>query len=176
MKNRTHDSDALTVARPSGMDQQTWSRIKADADALLVKLTERVHSTAAFSWHDIVEATRMLGAVDRYDRARDDIAPIANNAAKAAARRPDVGALLLWNRTKDLEHGELYMLAGQTRAEEYQVLDNVAWMISCGTVYAASRVGVKSYKARPDFTTRIEGDTYIGWVIPNDRDVDGLRR
>lgn len=51
--------------------------------------------------------------------------------------------------------------------------------MSCGTVYAASRVGTKGYKARPDCRFRIggrEGDLYLGWLIPNDRDVEGLRR
>jgi hypothetical protein len=176
MNNGTDNTDSFVAIRPNWMDQQTWSRIKNDTETLLVKLDERVHDTAVFSWHDIAEANRTLHAVDRYDRARDDIDPITNKAAKAAALDPSVGALLLWNRTKDLETGELYMLAGQTRAEELQVMDNVSWMISCGTVYAADRVGMKSYKASPDFTTRLDGDTYLGWVIPNDRDVDGMRR
>lgn len=176
MNNATGSADTFTAVRPSWMDQQTWSRIKNDTEALLTRLAEQAVATAAFSWHDVAEAMRHLDAVDRYDRAREDIAPIRNKSAKAAALDPNSGGLLLWNRTKDLEHGELYMLTGQTRAQEYQVLDNVAWMISCGAVYATSRVGTKSYKARPDFRTRFEGDTYLGWVIPNDRDIDGLRR
>jgi hypothetical protein len=38
MKNGTHDEDDFTVERPSGMDQETWLRIKTETEALLARL------------------------------------------------------------------------------------------------------------------------------------------
>jgi hypothetical protein len=44
MKNRTHDTDTFTVERPSGMDQETWSRTKIDAEALFARLVVKLQT------------------------------------------------------------------------------------------------------------------------------------
>lgn len=131
--------------------------------------------TARFTWRDV--AHRSLDAVLKYDIDRSEVdAYVPSRAIQAAARDTEYGALLLWNRTRDEERGHLVMFTGQTCGQEIQVIESVSWMISCGTVYSASRVGVRSYKADPDFRTRIGGETYLAWLIPNGRDVDGLLR
>ena len=89
---------------------------------------------------------------------------------------PDYGALLAWNLTRDEEGGHLVILTGQTVEEEQQVLRNASWMVSCGALYAAVRVGMKGWKSWADERVRERGDEFLVWLVPNNPDIDGMVR
>ncbi|HEY0889912.1 MAG TPA: hypothetical protein VGE38_09905 [Nocardioides sp.] len=133
---------------------------------------------ASFGWRDIHEAREVLHACQVLDIDRDEPALEAwsKRLAKHVRTRSSVGGLLMWNQTRDTEGGAFFMVSGQTPAEERQVLENAFWLISCGAVYAASRVGSRHWKEWPDYRTTIAGDRYLVWVLSNAHDVEGMLR
>lgn len=130
--------------------------------------------TARFTWHDLAQEDSLLRhACTLQDLSRDAL-PFGDTAMRRyVSGNRDVGGILTWNESQDPEHGHLFMLFGQTAQQERQVMQNAGWMVSAGAVYSARRVGVRGYKAEPHFRVVVEGDSYLVWLLFNDRDVDG---
>lgn len=120
-----------------------------------------------------------MSGLRSYDADREDLG-FGNTALRSAVlKQQNVGAVLLWNRTLDTHYGDLIMLTGQNCDAERRVVDNATWMVSCGAIYSVQRVGHGGYKAATDFQFRLGGrggDLIYAWLIPNDRDIPGLRR
>lgn len=125
-------------------------------------------STASFTWRDVDRA------LDRdhvlYDSDRDPFRFrfVGETILGRIANDQTIGGVMLWNATQDHEHGHIVMLTGQTRVDEYTVMENAYWMVSCGAVYAARRVGWKSYKSTPHAKVKDgRGDEYLLWLLRN---------
>jgi hypothetical protein len=139
--------------------------------------------TAHFTWRELLgpyaTERNWTGGIRPADADRGALPCGTPQMRQRIGSDQSIGALLVWNKSLDEEGGDLIMFTGQTCEQERRVVTNATWMASCGTVYAASRVGTKAYKAAPDYRFRIggrAGDLHFGWLIPNDRDIEGLRR
>lgn len=122
-----------------------------------------------FTWRDLqtweVYGSSMVG-VD-VERRSPSLPPML----RRRSAHPSVGGFLAWNKTLDLEGGTFIMLSGQDSEEERLTLRNVGWWVSCGLIYALSRVG-RHYR-EPDHRVRSpEGHTWHVWVVPNNRSVE----
>lgn len=125
--------------------------------------------TAAFTWRDIFADGPHAGGLRLEAVDRDDLPVASTNLRAAVEAAPAAGGLLLWNKTLDEEGGHLVMFTGQTCAEERQVLTNAEWLISCGAVYAAARVGRVYKDGSRDVALRHDGHQLYAWLLPNDR-------
>jgi len=136
-------------------------------------------TTAAYTWHDLAATDSLLLGLQLLDANRVDL-PLGTEDLRDDCRTyPAYGGLLAWNLTRDEESGHLVMLAGQTAEQEQQVMANAAWLVSCGAVYAAARVGMKGWKTAYDDRCTIEGDEFLVWVLENDGNISeqmGMRR
>lgn len=133
-------------------------------------------ATATYTWRDLVAGHGTLQSHELIDADRGHLNFTRSRAVRAATHSPTCGGLLLWNATQDYEQGHIVMLTGQTAEQERQVMDNAAWMISCGAAYSATRVGMGSYKSNPDHRLTIRGDRFLVWTLANDSDVYGTIR
>lgn len=143
----------------------------------LIRRPDQRLSTAAHSWRDLLTyGNRTLAELTPYESDRDSLFFGGRALRRAVAEDPSIGGLLAWNRTKDEEGGHLIMFTGQTPGQERQVIDNASWLVSCGAVYAASRVGTDFKSARVEWKTRAGEDTFWVFRLSNDRNVDGMLR
>lgn len=130
--------------------------------------------TAAHSWREFIADSPYRSSLACQEASRDDLWFGTKVLRERVASSADVGGLLMWNKTEDPERGALLMLTGQDVAQEHRVMDNAKWLVSCGAVYAASRVGTR-FKGTADHSFTHEGDKWICWLLWNDREVASLR-
>lgn len=156
-----------------GVDLGTAKLIGDTITALLTDVESPgvARSTAAYTWHDIAATDSLLQPLQMVEADRDAL-PFGSDDLRDDFRTYETyGGLLVWNLTRDEEGGVLVMLTGQTSDQERQVMANAGWMVSCGAVYAASRVGMKGWKTSYDDRIMIDGEELLVWVLPNDFDV-----
>ena len=53
-------------------------------------------------------------------------------------------------------------------------MDNATWLVSCGAVYAASRVGTRFKETADHAFNDHNGDRWLCWLLWNDREVSSL--
>lgn len=128
---------------------------------------------AAHSWREFIEGRTYGSSLACRDSQRH-IAFGTKVLRDRVRHSPDIGGLLCWNKTKDPEHGSLVMIAGQTVDQEHWVIRNAEWLVSCGAVYSASRVGTKFKETAGHAFTDGAGDRWICWLLWNDREVSSL--
>lgn len=128
--------------------------------------------TAQFTWRDMLPQTlRDIGRLEESERGGTLIpAELLEGTADES-----VGGLLMWNKTRDEEGGHFVMFTGQDAEQEVTVIANAEWMVSCGALYAAARVGWKSYKTRPDFLIDVGGNEMLVWLLPCNENIPGLQ-
>ncbi|GEP38588.1 hypothetical protein NPS01_22510 [Nocardioides psychrotolerans] len=131
---------------------------------------------ASHTWRDLAAEASLLRDVRLYDAARPRIPFASKDLRQACMADHEIGGLLAWNSTTDDEGGSLVMFAGQSAAQERRVMENAGWMVSCGAVYAAERVGVKGYKLQPDARVTEGTNEFLVWLLPNGADVEGMLR
>lgn len=66
------------------------------------------------------------------------------------------------------------MLEGLDGDQEHRVMDNALWLVSCGKVYFAARVGMSCKADAWHAFTDDDGDRWLCWLLWNDRDVQSL--
>lgn len=124
-------------------------------------------TTARYSWQDLLMASPGHAAdCTLLDLPRNS--PTFDQPTRLLLdERPNIGGVLLWNKTLDAESGTLIMLTGQVKSQEQQVVRNATWMASTGAMYSARRTGWKGYKLHPDVVTVIDGEEHLLWLLPN---------
>lgn len=173
-------ADMLVVGRPHWMDEQRWRQIKDDATDFIEARVDRLRASgrvSCYSWRDLAATDAHLDRFHRAEADRDAL-PLGSQDLRHDFRTsPQHGGLIAWNLTKDEDTGLLVMLTGQTPEQERQVMENAAWLVSCGAVYPAARVGKKGWKTSYDDRVEVDGDELLVWVLPNDTDIhEGMRR
>ena len=98
--------------------------------------------------------------------ARDDLGCGSRALAKAVIGDASTAGMLLRNRDRDEEWGMVVMLTGQSTGQELRVIHNAEWMVNCGAVCAAARVGMRGWKLRPDHRIGAHEERHLVWLLP----------
>lgn len=118
---------------------------------------ERVDTVSRYTWQDLFTNTRHTRLYDEYP-ASPRFLPAAvweEMAADFAECEDPIGGLLVWRKSLDEDFHHLFMFAGQTPAQERNVMRNASSLLS------------SAVRAGEWLTLQMAGETCLAWQLPN---------